>query len=97
MAHRKITHTERDEDGDILALCCPGASWSPRKLKDAIKDIEAGRHEYFVQRRRRRGHRVRRGLRGTVKIGVVNGPTMKYLRTYGDKRSGNNLDNLPVC
>ena len=86
MSRRRVTHTEKDNDGDILAICCPGARWSPRKLKDAIKDIEKGNHNYFVKKRRNR-----------ARVGVVNGPTRKYLRTYGDGTERNNLDELPIC
>ena len=48
MADRAVQRTRKDEDGDILALCDDGASWSPRMKSDAIADIESGLHTYHV-------------------------------------------------
>lgn len=87
MADRQVTHSRKDTDGDITALCNPGESWSPRSKPDAIYDIESRLHTYFVR------------SPGTTRadVHVVNGPTGKYLRTDADAASGNNLDNLPDC
>lgn len=87
MADRQVTRTRKDRDGDILALCNAGQSWSPRQKRDAIDDIEMGRHSYFV--------RWADGKR--TEIRVVNGPTGKYLRTDRDNTTRNNLDDLPDC
>lgn len=87
MADRQVTATRKDSDGDILALCNAGESWSPRAKADAIRDIENGVHTYFV--------RWQDGPR--TEIRVVNGPTGKYLRTDRDNTTRNNLDDLPDC
>lgn len=86
MADRAVRKTQKDEDGDILALCDGSASWSPRKKKDAIADIEGKAHTYYVP-----------WQSGRTEIRVVNGPTGKYLRTDRDSSEKNNLDDLPDC
>lgn len=86
MAHRRVTQSRKDADGDITALCNPGESWSPRHKRDAIDDIESERHTYFI---------LVDGKR--TNIHVVNGPNGKYLRTDPDTTSHNNLDDLPDC
>jgi hypothetical protein len=86
MAKREVTRSRKDRDGDITALCNPGASWSPRQKRDAINDIESGVHQYFVKVNAQE-----------VSINVVKGPTGKYLRTGRDMTSKNNLDDLPDC
>lgn len=87
MADRQVTQTGKDRDGDITALCNPGTTWSPRRKREAIDDIETGRHTYFVRWADDRRTEIR----------VVNGPTGKYLRTGGDDTTRNNLDDLPDC
>ena len=87
MADRQVIHTSKDRDGDITALCNPGMTWSPRRKREAIDDIESGRHTYFVH--------WPDGPR--TEIRVVNGPTGKYLRTDRDNTTRNNLDDLPDC
>lgn len=69
-----------------MALCDPGADWSPRSKADVISDIESGAHSYFVDRG---GYKV--------DVGVVEGPYGKYLSTVADPSSKNNLENLPDC
>ncbi len=86
MADRHVTHSGKDEDGDITKLCNPGQQWSPRARQGAIADIETGIHTYYVQ-----------SSRGRSDIHVVIGPTGKYLRTDPDGEAGNNLDELPNC
>lgn len=87
MADREVTQSRKDADGDILALCNPSASWSPRPKADAINDIEQRLHTYFVNL----------PGAGRVDIHVVQGSTGKYLRTDPDRTSDNNLDDLPDC
>lgn len=87
MADRQVTHSRKDSDGDILALCKPGEYWSPRQKRDAIDDIENRRHSYFVNMS---------GV-GRVDIHVVRGPNGKYLRTDPDRTTRNNLRDLPDC
>ncbi len=87
MADRQVTHSRKDSDGDITAICNPGQPWSPRYKRDAINDIETRLHTYFVSSASAR----------RVDIIVVNGPTGKYLRTTADTTEHNNLDDLPDC
>lgn len=82
MATRQVTRTDKDQDGDITALCNPGQAWSPRPKKRAVRDIELGLHDYWVRVDGKR-----------VDIHVVNG----HLRTDPDETTHNNLDDLPDC
>ncbi len=86
MARRQVTHSQKDKDGDITALCKDGESWSPRDKADAINDIDNGEHQYVVS-----------VASPEVNIKVVKGQTGKYLRSTRDSNSPNNLDNLPDC
>ena len=86
MADRRVTHTGKDDDRDITALCNPGQSWSPRKKADAISDIDNKIHTYYVDSGGKR-----------TNIHVVHGPNGKYLRTDPDTTAKNNLDDLPNC
>lgn len=87
MAERAVHNTEKDEDGDITALCNPGADWSPRSKAGAIADIESETGpNYYVPWKS-----------GRTEITVVKGPNGKYLRTVRDGSTGNNLDELPDC
>lgn len=83
MADRNVTNSRKDRDGDITALCNPGEWWSPALRAQAIRDIEAGTHTYWV--------------RGRTRVVVVNGPRGKYLRTVANSNPNDNLDNLPNC
>ncbi len=71
MANRKVTHTTKDEDGNITALHNPEEDWSPRDKVDAIRDIEEKIHTYYVHW----------PGGGRADIRVVDGPTGKHLRT----------------
>ena len=86
MADRAVRRTRKDRDGDIIALCDSGASWSPRSKRDAINDIESGIHTYHVPWKDDR-----------TEIRVINGSKGKYLRTDRDTTPRNNLDDLPDC
>ena len=86
MADRAVRRTDKDDDGDITALCDSGAAWSPRLKAGAISDIESGLHTYHVPWKD-----------GRTEIHVVNGPTGKYLRTDRDETSRNNLADPPDC
>lgn len=86
MADRRVTRTDKDDDGDITALCNPGEAWSPRPKADAIDDIDDGIHTYYVQ-----------DSSGRSDIHVVNDPDGPYLRTDPDGSASNNLDELPDC
>jgi len=86
MSNRAVSRTGKDRDGDITKLCKPGEFWSPRFKNDAIRDIERGLHQYYVQWPEKR-----------TPISVVDGSTGKYLRTDRDDTTRNNLDDLPDC
>jgi len=86
MARREVTHSGKDSDGDITALCNPRADWSSRLKGGAIDDIENNIHQYFVI-----------VLDQEVDVRVVDGSTGKYLRTDPDSTTTNNLDDLPDC
>lgn len=87
MNERQVKKTRKDDDGDITHLCNSDLWWSPRKVEDAIKDIENGDNKYYVGT-------------GTFKtyVHVVNDSTKgKYLRTTADSTDSDNLANLPDC
>ena len=86
MADRRVTRTGKDKDGNIISPCRLGEPWSPRVKPDAIRDIEGRVHRYFVDEA---------GFLSEVH--VVERGGKKYLRTYADSSSNNNLDNLPDC
>jgi hypothetical protein len=86
MADRAVRKTGKDQSGDITSLCDDSAAWSPRPKADAIRDIEAGAHTYYVP-----------WTSGRTEIRVANGATGKYLRTDRDSTTKNNLDDLPDC
>lgn len=83
---RQVTRTRKDHQGDITALCNPGATWSPRPKQSAINDIEQHTHTYYTQVGGSRAN-----------ILVVNDHGNKYLRTHEDMTKHNNLDDLPNC
>lgn len=89
MPIRIVTHSRKNQDGDILALCNPGQDWSPRRKNDAINDIGSRLHDYYVNVQGE----------GRVRILVVPNPTTgrRHLRTHRDGRRRNNLDSLPNC
>lgn len=85
-ADRQVTASRKNSDGDILALCHPGAYWSPRSKADAINDIRNRVHSYFVKVGTRR-----------VEIRVVSGPTGPYPEPIPTRRPTTTLDDLPGC
>ena len=87
MAKRYVTRTGKDKDGDITRLCNSGQAWSPRSKADAIRDINTGTDEYWVNWASSPETRIR----------VVDGAYGKYLRTDRDTTTRNNLDDLPDC
>jgi len=88
MFERQVRKTRKDNDGNILALCNPEESWSPRLKKYAIHDIESGSYNYYVL--------WPEGKRTDIR--VVNDPRKgKYLRTDRDNTERNNLDDLLDC
>lgn len=86
MTDRKITRTRKGYDGDILALCNPDKSWSPRFKNDAIRDIENNVHNYFMEVKKER-----------FDIDVVLKRGSKHLVTDKETSSNNNLNDLTNC
>ena len=84
MSDRPVTHTRKDNSGNITAIGKPGESWSPRTISDAIRDIETGVERYYVPWPEK-----------STWIEVVNGANGKYLRADRDSTTRNNLDDLP--
>ena len=80
---RRVKSTKKDRSGNIVALCNPGQSWSPRRKADVIRDINSSKKSYYVQELTQRRY-----------VRVVGPDT---LLTTDDTTSKNNLDNLPVC
>jgi len=77
---RRVRTVRRDRDGNIVALCNAGASWSPRRKSDVIVDILENKRSYYVQEQQRRSY-----------VRVVNG---KKLRTTVEVAHANSLDKL---
>lgn len=79
---RRVTRIKKDRSGAIVALCNPGQAWSPRKLRDVIKDINCSRSSYYVKEAERPTYvRVLAGAK---------------LSTTTDVDSANHLNNLPT-
>ena len=85
MVHRRVTHTRKDEHGDITALC-GGSPWFKVSKRQAIREIKARTHAYYV------GEPPYR-----VYVEVFPGENGNHLRTEADQWPENNLDNLPDC
>ncbi len=83
---RWVARTNKDENGVIVALCSPGASWSPRSKAAAIQDIESGNYRYYVK-----------WTDKTTEVKVVGSGANRYLRTDRDTTARNNLADLPAC
>ena len=77
---RRVKSTKRDGAGNIVALCHPTASWSPRRISDVLRDISAGTRSYYIEEQERRRY-----------VRVVSGPPRATL----DETSQKWLDVLP--
>ena len=86
MAERRVTETIRDRRGRILALCNPDEPWSPRRSRDALRDIHFGLHRYLAVAGARE-----------AEVRAVDGPSGAYLRSDWDDTPVNNLDELPAA
>ena len=84
MANREVRAVQLDEFGHVLRLGNDQSPWKEVSCQDAIRDIESGRHKYFVQWPERR----------TV-VFAVHGHRGKYLRTDRDLSPVNDLETLP--
>jgi len=84
---RIITHSQKDEDGDITAIGKPSEYWSPISKAEAIRQIENNTYVYYSQNPT---------CYTKSKIEVIDDSDKgKYLRTVADGDPKNNLDNLP--
>ncbi len=86
MSVRRVRQSKKNSEGDILALCNTGESWSPIYKQDVIRDTENRVQSYYVLV----GQKI-------VEIKVVKRGTGKYLRTDPVKTTKNNLEDLPDC
>jgi hypothetical protein len=86
MANRLVTKTRKGYAGNILALGNPDESWSPRFKNDAIRDIECGVHNYFIEHG---------GVQIPIVVSFVKGS--KYLVTNTNNKSTNKLGQLENC
>ncbi len=78
---RRIKATQKDRNGNIVALCNPGEDWSPRSKEAVLRDIKSAKRSYYVQEVQQKMYV--RATQGNV------------LQTTSDRASKNNLDNLP--
>lgn len=83
MAERRVEGTTKAEDGRISEIC---GKWGRRSQADAIKEIQSGASEYYVEEA---------GVR--TRVTVVEGSEGNRLQTIDDPASDNNLQNLPDC
>ncbi len=79
---RRVKATQKDKNGNIIALCNPGETWSPLSKRDVLKDIKGAKRSYYVHELPQKAY-----------VRVVSGNS---LQTTADKSSSNNLDNLPT-
>jgi hypothetical protein len=77
---RRVRTVRRDREGNIVALCNAGASWSPRRKSDVIADILENKRSYYVQEQQRRSY-----------VRVVDGTGLRTTRNVADV---NSLDKL---
>ena len=76
---RRIRATKKDRSGNIISLCDPGQSWSPRRTQDVVRDISSGRQSYYVQERDRRSYL--RSISGVLQAGPEADDTLTRLPT----------------
>ena len=80
MADRIVKYIHRNLYGEIITLCNPGESWTPRQKDDAIQDIVNGEHTYHIP-----WGEIR------IEIKVADGPDGKYLKDEHEKPVPKNL------
>ena len=76
---RLIKATKKDRNGNIISLCNPGQSWSPRRTQDVVRDINSGRQSYYVQEQDRRSYL--RSISGVLRAGPDDDDTLTRLPT----------------
>ena len=87
VADRLVTHSGKNQDGDITSLGNPAEPWSPRSKADIIRDIEDGVHAYYTGTQERK----------RANVVVVAGTLDKYLFTDQDGAAVRHLSSLPDC
>ena len=80
---RRIRGIKKDSHGNIVALCNPGESWSPRRVRDIVRDIRSAARSYYVEESGQRTY-----------VRLLSGGV---LQTTRDARNANNLSSLPIC
>ena len=80
---RRIYYKKSDKNGDITHIY--GNYWGPVTVQEAVYQIEHNLYQYYVDED---------GYRSNVYVEQT--PLgHKFIKTYADKTSKNNLDNLP--
>ncbi len=80
---RRIYSKKSDKDGDILYIY--GNYWGPVSVQEAVYQIENNLYQYYVDEA---------GYRSEVYVDQTPWGR-KFIKTFADKTSKNNLDNLP--
>lgn len=80
---RRIISKKSDKDGDITHIY--GNNWGLVTVQDAIFQIEHNLYQYYVDEA---------GYRSDVYVEQTPWGR-KFIKTYADRTSKNNLDNLP--
>lgn len=85
-----VTKTKKAPDGDIIALCQPGAIWSPVSKVAAIREIKLAGKPYSSNSPFCTEYDV-------AIVVVEDAKKGEYLRTDPDRTQENNLGALPDC
>lgn len=75
---------QRDEQGDLVALCNPEEGWSPVYRETVIRHLTTGLFDYFTAK-----------ADYITYVRIDEGPDGSRLLTTPDPNSPNNLENLP--
>ena len=84
MISKRVTHVQKDSDGDITYIGNP-AEWGKISKSQAINEIEGMICKYYT---------YEESYKSDVVVYSVSG--RKHLKTNADRTSKNNLDNLPT-
>ena len=81
---RRVTAVQRDDEGNLVALCNPEEPWSPVYAETVVRHLSIGLFEYYVSEA---------GYLSYVKVDEV--ADEETLFTIKDPDSSNSLENLP--
>lgn len=84
MTDRRVTMVQRNEDGEIAALCNPDEEWSPVNRDTVIRHLKTGLFDYYTAE-----------ADYITYVRVVEEGDAPDLQTTPDPNSSNNLENLP--